>query len=257
MHSDFPDPLTASSSQRPGGDFSGAPPQNQSPLSKQYHSPKLPQAIRENIFAFPPNRDTLGGTAYLIVENEMNILIDSPAWNETNQKFLQASGGVKWLFLTHRGGIGKTQEIQEAFNCEVLIQEQEAYLLQKDLRVTGFQQEFTLTPGTAQTIWTPGHSPGSSCLYYTDNQLHVLFSGRHLLPNHLGEPAPLRTAKTFHWPRQLKSVQLLLNRFTPETLDCICPGANTGFLRGKRVIDQAYQRLSNLDLEILLQAKSL
>lgn len=257
MHSDFPDPLTASSSQRPGGDLSGAPPQNQSPNSLQYRLPKLPQAVWENIFAFPPNRDTLGGTAYLIVENETNILIDCPVWDETNHKFLQASGGVKWLFLTHRGGIGKTREIQEAFNCEVLIQEQEAYLLGggsngSELRVTGFQQEFTLTPGTAQTIWTPGHSPGSSCLYYTDNQLHLLFSGRHLLPNHLGEPVPLRTAKTFHWPRQLKSVQLLLNRFTPETLEYICPGANTGFLRGKRVIDQAYQRLSNLDLEAML-----
>ena len=148
---------------------------------------------------------------------------------------------MRWLFLTHRGGIGKAREIQETFGCDILLQEQEAYLL-PGLRVTTFQQEFTLS-SVAQTIWTPGHSPGSSCLYYT-NQGGVLFSGRHLLPNHLGEPVPLRTAKTFHWPRQLKSVQLLLDRFTPETLQFICPGANTGFLRGKRAIKQAYQQLA-------------
>lgn len=238
MYSDSPDSLTASSSE--------------SPLPKQpSRSSKPPQAVWDNIFAFPPNRDTLGGTAYLIVENSLgNILIDCPAWDDANQQFLQSVGGVRWLFLSHRGGIGKTREIQENFGCEVLIQEQEAYLL-PGLRVTTFQHEFTPSP-LAKAIWTPGHSPGSSCLYYTDRG-GVLLSGRHLLPNQLGEPVPLRTAKTFHWPRQLKSVQLLLDRFTPETFQYICPGANTGFLRGKRVIEQAYQRLASLDLEGLLQ----
>lgn len=214
-------------------------------------SPKPPHNIWDNVFAFPPNRDTLGGTAYFIVENEGNILIDCPAWDETNQNFLCSLGGVRSLFLTHRGAISKTKEIQEFFNCDILIQEQEAYLL-PGLRVTTFEQEFTLSPLT-QAIWTSGHSPGSACLYY--HQGRVLFSGRHLLPNQQGEPVPLRTVKTFHWHRQIKSVQFLLDRFTPETLQYICPGANTGFLRGKRAIAQAYEQLANLDLTDLLQSK--
>jgi len=193
------------------------------------------------IFAFPPNRDTLGATAYFIVRNEGNILIDCPAFNKTNLDFLHLQGGVHRLFLTHRGAIGKTAEIQHSFKCEVLIQEQEAYLL-PGLSVTTFNQELSLD-STAQLIWTPGHSPGSSCLYY-NNLGGVLFSGRHLVPNLQGEPAPLRTAKTFHWNRQIKSLQSLLERFTPATLQYLCPGANTGFLRGKRLIDRAYQRLA-------------
>ncbi|MHC5731848.1 MAG: MBL fold metallo-hydrolase, partial [Nostoc sp.] len=76
---------------------------------------------------------------------------------------------------------------------------------------------------------------------------------RHLVPNQQGEPVPLRTAKTFHWPRQINSFRFLLERFTPETLHYICPGANTGFLRGKRVIDQAYQHLASVDLSALLR----
>lgn len=215
-------------------------------------SPKLPQAIWNNIFAFPPNRDTLGGTAYFIVENEANILIDCPAWDEVNQNYLSSLGGVRWLFLTHRGAIGKTREIQATFDCEVLIQEQEAYLLPK-LKLTTFEQKFNL--GMAQVIWTPGHSPGSSCLYYP-SEGGVLFSGRHILPNQAGEPVSLRTAKTFHWFRQLQSIQLLLDHFTPETLQYICPGANTGFLRGDRAIAQAYQQLASLDLIALRQLKA-
>ncbi|UKO96737.1 MBL fold metallo-hydrolase [Nostoc sp. UHCC 0870] len=220
------------------------------PLPQQPSSTtKSPRVVLDNIFAFPPNRDTLGGTSYFIVRKDGNILIDSPSLDQTNQDFLRSHGGVKYLFLTHRGAIAKTSEIQQNFTCEVLIQEQEAYLL-PGLTVTTFNQELTLD-ATTKLIWTPGHSPGSSCLHY-NNMGGVLFSGRHLLPNLQGEPVPLRTAKTFHWPRQIKSLQALLELFTPETLHYICPGANTGFLRGQRVIAQAYQRLASIDLQTLL-----
>jgi len=215
---------------------------------------KLARAVLDTISAFPPNRDTLGATAYLIVENQTHILIDCPAWNQENQQFLQDQGGVSWLIITHRGGIGKVKEIQAAFGCQVLIQEQEAYLL-PDLEVTTFQQEFNFSSGI-QVIWTPGHSPGSSCVY-SATQGGVLFSGRHLLPNQQGLPVPLRTSKTFHWRRQLRSVALLRDRFSPNTLNYLCPGANTGFLRGKRVIEQAYQHLAALDLEAMLETQPL
>jgi glyoxylase-like metal-dependent hydrolase (beta-lactamase superfamily II) len=215
-----------------------------SPSNRRPAALKSPRPILDTIFAFPPNRDTLGGTAYLIVENAANVLIDCPAWNETNENFLREQGGVSSLFLTHRGGISKAREIQDSMGCKILIQEQEAYLL-PGLDTTPFQYEFILTPSCCG-IWTPGHSPGSSCLYY-NNLGGVLFSGRHLLPNSQGELMPLRTSKTFHWPRQLRSVQSLRDRFTSTTLQYICPGANTGFLRGKGVIDQAYQRLSAIE----------
>lgn len=213
---------------------------------------KLARAVLDTISAFPPNRDTLGATAYLIVENQTNFLIDCPAWDQENQQFLQEQGGVSWLIITHRGGIGKVKEIQAAFGCQVLIQEQEAYLL-PDLEVKTFGQEFNLSPQT-QVIWTPGHSPGSSCVY-SATQGGVLFSGRHLLPNQQGLPVPLRTSKTFHWGRQLRSVALLRDRFSPNTLKYLCPGANTGFLRGKRIIEQAYEHIAALDLDAMRETQ--
>lgn len=216
--------------------------------------PKQPQAVLDAIFAFSPNRDTLGATAYFIVENDFNILIDCPAIDEVNLEFLQQHGGVRWLFITHRGAIGKAEELQKAMGCDIVIQEQEAYLL-PGLEVTTFGGEFTLGPN-ATAIWTPGHSPGSSCLHYAADG-GVLFAGRHLLPNQQGEPVPLRTSKTFHWGRQLRSVELLIDRFTPDTLSYICPGANTGFLRGQRAIARAYDRLSQLDFAAAKQAQPL
>ena len=225
-------------------------PINQEPSQKT----KQPKAIFPNIFAFPPSRDTLGGTSYFIVGNEANILIDCPTWEATNQDFLGLHGGIDYLVITHRGAIGKTTAIQQTFNCEILIQEQEAYLL-PELKVTTFREKFQLNP-SMEIIWTPGHSPGSSCLYY-GHQGGILFSGRHLLPNQQGEPEPLRTAKTFHWRRQINSVSSLLAKFSPTNLQYILPGANTGFLRGKGVIDNAYGRLAQLDLQTLLQTPPL
>jgi glyoxylase-like metal-dependent hydrolase (beta-lactamase superfamily II) len=211
-------------------------------------APKQPRLLlcqkvdRSAIFAFPPNRETLGGTAYLIVE-AVNILVDCPAWNDTTQNFLQAQGGVHTLFLTHRGGIGQARQIQQAFGCQLVVQEQEAYLL-PGLTVTPFGKAFTLTP-QSQALWTPGHSPGSSCLYHS-NYGGVLFSGRHLLPNPQGNLMPLKTPKTFHWRRQLNSVQMLLDQFTPDTLQSICPGANIGFLRGRSLVENAYEALGRM-----------
>jgi glyoxylase-like metal-dependent hydrolase (beta-lactamase superfamily II) len=213
---------------------------------------KPPRPVFDTIFAFSPNRDTLGGTAYLLLEPTGNILVDCPAWDEANRAFIEAQGGIRWLFLTHRGGMGKVKSIQQAFQPQILVQEQEAYLL-PELTVTSFQHEYQLSP-TTEAIWTCGHSPGSACLYHR-NYGGVLFTGRHLLPDAKAAPVPLRIAKTFHWPRQIQNVQKLRERFTAETLSAICPGANTGFLRGRRAIESAYEQLSQLDLADCLQAK--
>ncbi|BAU64504.1 beta-lactamase-like protein [Stanieria sp. NIES-3757] len=210
---------------------------------------KTPRSVLPGVFSFSPNRDTLGATAYFIVDKTGNILLDCPTWNEMNQEFILAHGGVNWLVISHRGGIGKgVAQIQQALNCEVIIQEQEAYLLPES-KIQSFAKNLNLSP-SFELIWTPGHSPGSACLYWQENN-GVLFSGRHLLPDGTGTILPLRTAKTFHWWRQLQSIQKLRDRFSSDNLNYICPGANTGFLRGKGFVDNGYQRLTELDLAAL------
>lgn len=219
--------------------------------------PKAPRPVLDHVFAFPPNRETMGGTAYFIVGNDSsdqaaNILVDCPAWTESTQNFLLAQGGVRWLFLTHRGAIAQVKAIVKALQCQVLIQEQEAYLL-PNLSPQTFHHTYALNE-FSQAIWTPGYSPGSACLYH-QRYSGILFTGRHLLPTSAGALQPLRFSKTFHWPRQIMSLQHLLDRFNPETLQYICPGANTGFLRGAGTVTQAYQKLQTLDLTALRAAQ--
>ena len=224
-------------------------PQNSPKITASAGNAKPPRSILPGIFAFSPNRDTLGATSYLIVDKIGNVLLDCPAWNQTNQEFIESQGGIELLIITHRGGIGKSVlQISQALDCQVIIQEQEAYLL-PEVEVTSFSDRLKI--GTdLELIWTPGHSPGSSCLYW-QQQGGVLFTGRHLLPKSQTEITPLRISKTFHWWRQLDSIAKLRDRFDPETLKYIFPGANTGYLRGIGYVDNAYERLSTLDLKML------
>ncbi|NEZ62239.1 MBL fold metallo-hydrolase [Leptolyngbyaceae cyanobacterium CCMR0082] len=227
---------------------------------------KLPRSVfgaDTNVYAFPPNRETLGGTAYLITyaptpdSNSVarsNILVDCPALTDTNLNFIAEQGGLQWLVITHRGGSSHVRDWQSQFGCDVVLQEQEAYLLPQ-IETRTFHHALTLTP-RHKLLWTPGHSPGSVCLYNAD-QGGILFSGRHVLPTRQGGATPLRVSKTFHWPRQLKHVQRLLDKFTPQTLSYICPGANIGFLRGKQFIDDAYNKLAGLDLQELAKSQVL
>lgn len=220
-------------------------------------SPKQPQAIFDHIFAFPPNRETLGGTAYLIRESQSeqpgNILVDCPAFTDSNRDFVNQQGGISTLFITHRGGMAQVKEWQSACNAQVLIQEQEAYLL-PTVSLEVFERDRTLS-STSRVFWTAGHSPGSACLYHSAHG-GILFTGRHLIPTKSGDPRPLRLAKTFHWPRQLRNAQQLLSDFTPDTLSTICPGASIGFLRGEKKITDAYAKLQTADWDALKNASA-
>ena len=89
-----------------------------------------PREIFPTVYSFTPNRETLGGTAYFIVEKSGNTLVDCPPWHDGTVDFLQEQGGVKTLFITHRNAISnQVAKIQAALECEIVIQEQEAYLM--------------------------------------------------------------------------------------------------------------------------------
>ncbi|AIE73366.1 MULTISPECIES: MBL fold metallo-hydrolase [unclassified Synechocystis] len=194
---------------------------------------KLPRQILPNLYRFAPNRDTLGGTAYLLITEEGNVLIDCPAWHEDNELWLEKQGPVRWLCLTHRDGHGpKVKAIQRSLGCQVVVQEQEAYLL-PGVKIDPFREQLAITPSLT-ALWTPGYSPGSSC-YYWGEEGGILFTGRHLLPDGEGNLRTIKQAKTFHWLRQQASLAKIYRYLNENNLPlrAVCPGGNIGYLRGE------------------------
>ncbi|PNH04377.1 hypothetical protein TSOC_009466, partial [Tetrabaena socialis] len=52
------------------------------------------------------SEDSFAGCAYLVVRPQGNILVDSPRFNPVLARRLEAMGGVKYMFLTHRDDVG-------------------------------------------------------------------------------------------------------------------------------------------------------
>lgn len=192
---------------------------------------KPPRQLLPNLYRFAPNRETLGGTAYFLMTPAGNVLLDCPSWDADVESWLKQWGGVRWLCLTHRDGHSpKLPVIQATLQCQVIVQEQEAYLLPK-LSPCRFRDQLSLSPSLT-ALWTPGYSPGSACYYWGDHG-GILFTGRHLLPSATGELAAIKQPKTFHWGRQQRSIGKIWQYIQSRPLMAICPGGNIGYLRGK------------------------
>lgn len=214
-----------------------------------------PREVRPGLWLFAPNRDTQGGSSWLLERPEGPLLIDCPAVTQANLEFLARQGEAGWLVLTSREGHGRCRRIQEATGWPVLLQEQEAYLLPNVQRLLPFGSEHTLAPGVA-LLWTPGPTPGACVLHAQGPWGDLLFCGRLLLPLGPGALAPLRTKRCFHWPRQLASIGKLRDWLPAGSPGAIACGGGLGALRGEVLVENGAALLDGLNLAELAAARS-
>ncbi len=209
------------------------------------------------LWLFAPNRDTQGGSAWLLESHGLDLLIDCPALTEANLDFLSARGrrdgdpGAGRIVLTGRDGHGRCRRLQERLGWPVLVQEQEAYLLPGVAPLIPFGDALTLAPGLL-LLWTPGPGPGS-CVLHADASASAagdgLFCGRLLQPVAPDRLEPMRSGRTFHWPRQLRSLARLRDRLPGGSPNWIATGAALGALRGGRLVPHGAALLAALRLD--------
>lgn len=167
-----------------------------------------------------------------------DLLIDCPALSQANLDWLARRGGPGTIVLTGRQGHGRCRHLQQALGWQVLVQEQEAYLLPGVERLRPFGDHLTLAPG-ARLLWTPGPSPGACVLHLAAGGMDGLFCGRLLQPLAPGRLAPLATPGTFHWPRQLRSLERLRHWLPAGSPTWIACGGGLGALRGEKLVHTA------------------
>jgi hypothetical protein len=195
-----------------------------------------PTSVRPGLWVFAPNRDSLGGTSWLLAPPDREpLLIDLPAYTAANLTALRAAaapGGT--ILLTSREGHGRCRRWQQALGWPVRLQEQEAYLLPGVAGLAPFAEALDLGGGV-RALWTPGTTPGA-CVVHAAGDLDVLFCGRLLVPTAPGQARPLRTARTFHWGRQQQSLAALGRWLPPASPRWIASGAGLGALQGDKLI---------------------
>ncbi len=202
------------------------------------------------LWLFAPNRDTLGGSSWLLETGAADLLIDCPALSPANLSFLEGRT-PGWILLTGRDGHGRCGQLQRKLGWPVVMQEQEAYLLPGLEAVTRFEREIQPLDGV-RLLWTPGPSPGACVVQIApagSGGGHGLFCGRLLVPVAPGRLAPVRSRRSFHWNRQRRSLETLRQWLPAGSPDWIASGAPLGSLRGEKLVWEGARLLAGLDLE--------
>ncbi|MFO0076428.1 MAG: MBL fold metallo-hydrolase [Cyanobacteriota bacterium] len=204
---------------------------------------------------FPPNPRTHGGSSWFLETRGGGLLVDTPPDSEATFAFLEARAQASpgWIVLLGRDGHGSCRRVQERMGWPVLVQEQEAYLLPGLPRLESFARDHQLAEGV-DLLWTPGPSPGACVVHVRRAGWDGLFCGRLLVPLAPGRLGPLRHRRSFHWSRQLESVERLRRWLPAGSPEWVATGAGLGALRGEKLVAAASQMLRELDLEELRRA---
>src|ERR1043165_9488061 len=171
----------------------------------------FPERLDANVYYCGFNAESsFGAWGCLVVRAEEeggNVLIDSPRFTRPLVRKIEALGGLRTIFLTHRDDVAdhercarhfRAERVMHAddnaarYGVEHVIQGDEAARLDSDLLI----------------IPTPGHTRGHAVLLYKDK---YLFTGDHLA----WSPArhtltAFRSACWYSWAVQTRSMQRLL-----------------------------------------------
>ena len=82
----------------------------------------LPMLVEDDVYYCGyHSADSYGAASYFIKRPEGNILIDSPRYAAPLVKQIEAMGGIKYMYLTHRDDVADHQKFHEHFNCDRLL----------------------------------------------------------------------------------------------------------------------------------------
>jgi glyoxylase-like metal-dependent hydrolase (beta-lactamase superfamily II)/ferredoxin len=154
-----------------------------------------------------------GARSYLVVRPRGNILVDSPRYSAPLLERIEALGGVRWMFLTHKDDVAEHRKFRARFGCERILHRDDAGPGTRDVeRMLEGERPVPLETADdenaeALLIPAPGHTAGSVCLLYRNK---YLFTGDHAS----WDPALGRIVASRHvcwhdWGRQSASMERL------------------------------------------------
>lgn len=158
-----------------------------------------------------------GGNSYFIRRASGNWLVDSPKFVMPLVKRLEALGGIRHIFLTHRDDVADADRYAEHFHAERIIHRAELFAQPAAEVVLDGDGPWTLLPDFT-AIATPGHTAGHCVLLF---QNRFLFTGDHLDWDRETEQLSASEDYCWHsWPQQADSMQ----RLADYDFEWILPG---------------------------------
>jgi len=172
----------------------------------------FPELIDGNVyFCGFTAESSFGAWSYLVVRPEAlggNILVDSPRFSRPLVKKIEALGGVRTIFLTHRDDVADHEAYARKFGAVRVMHADDRASHYGVERIVEGLEEIRLDDDL-RVIPTPGHTRGHMVLLYKNK---YLFTGDHLAwsPERQTLTA-FRSACWYSWPEQTRSMQRLLD----------------------------------------------
>lgn len=179
----------------------------------------LPILIAENVYHCGYHSEkSFGATSYFIQREDGNVLVDSPRFTPPLVKQLEAMGGIKYMYLTHRDDVADHAQFQAHFGCTRILHQDDISAGTQDveLPIEG-TEPYTLAPDLL-IIPVPGHSKGHTVLLHKNQ---FLFTGDHLAWSAgVNRLVGFRRYCFYSWDEQIKSMRKLLK----HDFEWILPG---------------------------------
>ncbi|HEY1435309.1 MAG TPA: MBL fold metallo-hydrolase [Thermoanaerobaculia bacterium] len=179
----------------------------------------FPETVDENVsFCGFTAESSFGAWSYFIERPEGNVLVDSPRAAGPLLAALEARGGVRTLFLTHRDDVADHEAFRKRFGCERVLHQDDVTAGTRGVERKLDGPEAARLADDLVAIPTPGHTRGHAVLLYREK---YLFSGDHLAwSRKRARLVAFRDACWYSWTEQIRSMERLLD----HAFEWVLPG---------------------------------
>jgi glyoxylase-like metal-dependent hydrolase (beta-lactamase superfamily II)/ferredoxin len=170
----------------------------------------FPEPLGDDVyFCGFASESSFGAQSYLIRRPGGNVLVDSPRAMPRLLDRIEALGGVRWMFLTHRDDVADHAKLAKRFGCTRILHAADVTSDTRDVerRIEG--ESPTRLDDDLLAIPVPGHTRGSTMLLFRDL---ALFTGDHLFASESGDELhAYRSVCWYSWEEQKRSLEKLLD----------------------------------------------
>ena len=172
----------------------------------------FPDRVDANVyFCGFTSESSFGAWSYLVARPESeggNVLVDSPRFTRPLVRKIEALGGVRTIFLTHRDDVADQARFARHFGAERVMHKDDSAARYGVERVVEGRDAVRLDDELL-VIPTPGHTRGHAVLLYRDK---YLFTGDHLAWSPTRNTlTAFRSACWYSWEVQTRSMERLLD----------------------------------------------
>lgn len=167
----------------------------------------LPELVADDVYRCGyTSESSFGAVTYLVAGK---FLVDSPRFAAPLVKNIERLGGARRMLLTHQDDVADHQKYRDHFALERVLHRNDVRSHTAAVEIQPAGNEPVQLDEDVLMIPTPGHTRGHAVFLDRDT---FLFTGDHLAwsPDR-GHLYAFRTACWYSWPKQIESMERLLD----------------------------------------------